>query len=138
MTSATGRAAKRISRGSRAPTKGDLAGLRIVLTPDAQSIVKDDQAVLTALREAVPGDDGIELPEEVVIWRGKGDDRVAAIINKYVRRIFVERFGADPALDTARRNVDLGIGSRPDLPPGSEYVRSLRHIWRGLLAREPS
>ena len=28
--------------------------------------------------------------------------------------------------------VDAGIGGRPDLPSGSEYVKRIRKIWRGL------
>jgi hypothetical protein len=32
--------------------------------------------------------------------------------------------------------VNAGIGGRPDLPSGKEYVRRVRGIWRGLQPRE--
>ncbi len=28
--------------------------------------------------------------------------------------------------------IARGIGSRPDLPPGSVYVRRVRGVWRGI------
>lgn len=31
--------------------------------------------------------------------------------------------------------VDAGIGGRPDLPPGTQYVRQIREAWRGLTGR---
>ena len=31
--------------------------------------------------------------------------------------------------------VHAGIGGRPDLPPGDEYVRKVSKIWRGFLPR---
>lgn len=37
--------------------------------------------------------------------------------------------------EQARAIVEAGIGSRPDLPPGTEYVRRLRKVWRGLKPR---
>jgi hypothetical protein len=32
--------------------------------------------------------------------------------------------------------VNAGIGSRPDLPPGDEFVKQVSWIWRGLLPRD--
>ena len=32
--------------------------------------------------------------------------------------------------------VRAGIGARPDLPTGKEYVRSVRKLWRGLVQRD--
>jgi hypothetical protein len=32
--------------------------------------------------------------------------------------------------------VNAGIGGRPDLPPGKEYVRRVKRMWRGLLPRD--
>jgi hypothetical protein len=137
--------ATRKSRRSVQPppvlTTRDLDKLRIVLTPGAREIISDEATVRSRLRESAVGDKDAILPEEIVLWRGEGEDRVVAVINRYVRRAFIERFGAssgDPSLDDARRNVDLAIGSRPDLPPGVEYVRRMRGIWRGLLPRGPS
>jgi len=31
--------------------------------------------------------------------------------------------------------VRAGMGGRPDLPPGDEYVRKVSKIWRGFLPR---
>lgn len=31
--------------------------------------------------------------------------------------------------------IRAAFGSRPDLPPGEEYVRQIRKIWAGLLDR---
>ncbi|GEM_PF-6921449 len=38
----------------------------------------------------------------------------------------------DPEVVT---KVRVAFGSRPDLPPGEEYVREIRKIWAGLLER---
>ena len=32
--------------------------------------------------------------------------------------------------------VEAGIGGRPDLPSGREYVKRVAKIWHGLLPRE--
>lgn len=130
----------RYRRGKTAkmPTLRDLAQWQVVLTPGAREILPDDASVLTALREALPDKDG-PLPEEVTLWAGAGNERVVAFINRYVQRVFVERIGlpgSDPRKDFAIRVVSLGIGSRPDLPSGVEYVRRVRGVWRGLLPRE--
>jgi mRNA-degrading endonuclease RelE of RelBE toxin-antitoxin system len=38
--------------------------------------------------------------------------------------------------EEAIRIVTAGIGGRPDLPPGAEYVNSIRHVWKSLVPRE--
>ncbi|HLF79101.1 MAG TPA: hypothetical protein VJB57_16590 [Dehalococcoidia bacterium] len=35
-------------------------------------------------------------------------------------------------LETAGQLVSRGIGKRPDLPTGSEYVERVRGVWKGL------
>ena len=40
------------------------------------------------------------------------------------------------AREEAMRIVEEGIGKRPDLPSGKEYVDSVRHYWKGLLPHE--
>jgi hypothetical protein len=120
------------------PQVAELHRLRLVLTPQARDIFPDKEAVL----ERVPGllpDKDTRLPQELVLWHGAGVDRVVALVNPYVRTVYVERFGReghDPRREDAIRGVDLSVGARPDLMPGSEYVRRVRGIWKGLLPRE--
>ena len=38
-------------------------------------------------------------------------------------------------LEQALAVVEAGIGGRPDLPAGTEYVRQIREEWRGLTGR---
>jgi hypothetical protein len=64
---------------------------------------------------------------------------VVAFVNRHVGTLYVERLGgpsSNPVRDAAVRTVSLGIGSRPDLPSGAEYVRRVRGVWRGLIPRE--
>jgi hypothetical protein len=46
-----------------------------------------------------------------------------------------ERIGApvDLTKEEALAVAKEAFGKRPDLPPGDEYVRRLKPIWRGLL-----
>ena len=37
-----------------------------------------------------------------------------------------------PTREQALAIVEAGIGGRPDLPPGTEYVRRIRQTWRGF------
>jgi hypothetical protein len=120
------------------PSVSELESLRIVLTPPAKEVFPDGSAVRARIATSIPEPDEL-LPEEIVLWRGENDDRIVALINRYVRTIYVERFGvpgSDIRQNEAIRNVNLRIGSRPDLPSGAEYVRRIRGIWRGLLPRE--
>jgi hypothetical protein len=134
---------KRTARGAmskRLPVVRDLDGFNIVLTPAASSVLTDAKEVLVRFRDAFPEPD-YKVPEEVVLWRGTGDDRIVALTNRYVDTVYVERFGAmggDPRREQAFRTVALGIGARPDRPSGKEDVRRVRGIWRGLLPREHS
>ena len=140
MASATRYGARRRRATPVMPTRRELDKLRVVLTPAARDVLSDETVVRAAIRDAVPNDNGT-LPEEIVLWRGKGDDRVVALINRHVRAIYLERMGmagSNPRRDAAIKVVDLGIGSRPDLPSGVEYVRKVRGIWRGLLPHERS
>jgi hypothetical protein len=137
------RTTKRVTKQASAkklPVAGDLQQFNIVLTLAARSVLADDKEVLRRLKEALPNPDH-KVPEEVVLWRGTGDDRIVALTNRYVDTVYVERFGAlggDARKEQAFRTVALGIGAQPNLPSGKEYVRRVRGIWRGLLPREHS
>jgi hypothetical protein len=37
--------------------------------------------------------------------------------------------------EQALKIVHAGMGGRPDLPPGDEYVRRISRIWKGFLPR---
>jgi len=37
--------------------------------------------------------------------------------------------------EQAIKIVQAGIGGRPDLPPGDEYVRRVSRIWKGFIPR---
>lgn len=52
-----------------------------------------------------------------------------------IKAMLKEPVGAPVILTRAEAMAiaDEAFGSRPDLPPGTEYVRSIKHIWRGLL-----
>jgi len=53
-----------------------------------------------------------------------------------IQRILSEPAGA-PIPKLTRRQalaiVTAGIGARPDLPPGSAYVRKVKRYWRSLV-----
>jgi len=52
-----------------------------------------------------------------------------------LRAMRKERIGApvDLTKEEALAVAKEAFGKRPDLPPGDEYVRRLKPIWRGLL-----
>lgn len=117
-----------------------LAQFKIVVSPSARAIIGDAASIRPKLKAALAPNEA-QLPQEIVLWRGNEPERVAALVNAYVKTIYVEHFGApngDLRRDDAIKTVALGIGARPDLPSGTEYVRRVRGIWRGLLPLERS
>jgi hypothetical protein len=54
-----------------------------------------------------------------------------------IKAMLEEPIGAPVSLthEEALAIAREAFGKRPDLPPGEEYVRSLRPIWKGLLKR---
>jgi hypothetical protein len=128
---------RRASRSSVLVTTRDLPRFVIAMTGSAREVLRDEASVRAKVREMLPEKAG-EVPDELVLWRGIGADRVVAFVNKHVRTIYVDRFGAagsDSTREAAVRSVSLGIGTRPDLPSGRAYVRRVRGIWKGLLPR---
>jgi hypothetical protein len=109
----------------------EIEDFEIVLSPSDATIVGDADEVRKRLKTRISGNDD-EWPEEVQLWRGSDSEYIGALINRNVNTIYVVHFGvpgSDPRRDEAIRIVSLGIGSRPDLPSGREYVKQ---IWRGL------
>jgi hypothetical protein len=51
------------------------------------------------------------------------------------RRILEEPIGTSSlSNEEIEAIIKAGFGRRPDLPSGSEYVHSLKKIWRGLVS----
>ena len=52
-----------------------------------------------------------------------------------IKAMLKERPGSPISLTRAEamKIADAAFGARPDLPPGAEYVRGIKHIWRGFL-----
>jgi hypothetical protein len=72
----------------------------------------------------------------------KGQDEPERLSDKLdderLLRLLAEPLGS--AVPITRKDaiaiVQAGIGGRPDLPSGKEYVRRIRRLWRGLLPRD--
>jgi hypothetical protein len=113
-----------------------LGSYLVVMTPQARAVVEaKGKQVLMPIKTA-----GIGEPQELVLHEEPVDGRntvLVAFLNPYIKTAYVdfldaERLNsAERTRENAMRNVSLGIGSRPDLPPGDEYVRE---IWRNLIA----
>lgn len=108
----------------------------VVATPEAQEFVRQHggESLERLKRETVSE------PREVVLRKVavKGWTKVlVAFLNPYVKTAYIafldkERLEIDDITkENAFRTVSLGIGARPDLPPGEEYVNN---IWRDLIA----
>ena len=123
------------SKVSRDPSTFD-----VVMTPPALKIIGGKDMVRVRLTEALSvasaGRDG---SPDLVLWRYGESERVVALINRHIGRVFVDYFGgpgSNPHREDAIRAVCLGIGSHPELPSGAEYVRRVRGVWKGLLPLE--
>jgi hypothetical protein len=59
------------------------------------------------------------------------------VADEDVKDILKQPLGAPVELtrEQALKIVKAGIGGRPDLPPGDEYVRKVSKIWRCFLPR---
>ena len=108
----------------------------VVVTPEARAfILQDGVESLDRLKR-----EPVSEPREIVLQEADIKGRPAvlvAFLNPYVKTAYIafldsERLnGTGPTKENALRAVSLGIGARPDLPPGDEYVSS---IWRDLIA----
>jgi hypothetical protein len=111
----------------------------LVVTPAAAEHVGDESAVRRLLHSLLPA--GQSKVDEVELWRGPGEERVVAFINDHVGTIYVEDLGGSksrPERDRALRVICLGIGSRPDLPPGKDYVKRVAQMWKSFLPDDDS
>jgi mRNA-degrading endonuclease RelE of RelBE toxin-antitoxin system len=96
------------------------------------------RAIDTLVRDLVEGEKpGTKIVQKVSLLPSGG--YVIASVNDPTKTIYVEyaealgekvfgRFSREEAL----RIVAAGIGARPDLPSGTEYVNGIRHIWSSL------
>jgi hypothetical protein len=123
---------------SKPAPKMTLGEYLVVATPAARKHIdfKGEQ-VLDPIRH-----EPVDQPRELVIDRVDVRGRptvLIAFLNPYVKTAYVdfldeERLNApERTRERAMRVVSLGIGARPDLPPGDEYVDK---IWRELVTRE--
>ena len=126
-------------RGSSRVSRDPLA-FDIVMTPSAQKIIGGKDAVRVRLTEALSdASAGMDVSTDFALWRAGESERIVAMINRHVGRVFVDYFGgagSNPRREDAIRAVCLGIGSHPELPSGVEYVRRVRGVWKGLLPLE--
>ncbi len=69
--------------------------------------------------------------------RGRRHDAESIWDKPKLKRMLQEPVGSPILLtrEEAEAIAREAFGKRPDLPPGAEYVRQLRPIWRGLLKR---
>jgi hypothetical protein len=128
------RSSKKAAATPRADVK--LGQYSIVVTPEARAYMeKEGSGSLDRLKQQ-----RVSIPREVVLGEAdvKGRPTVlVAFLNPHVRTAYIAfldraRLNSnEPTKERALRNVSLGIGARPDLPPGDEYVKS---IWRDLIA----
>ena len=125
-------------RMTKVPNKAEkmkLGEYVVVLTPEAREFVDTAGAdTLDAIKTAA-----VTEPRELTLRELKIDGRLTllvAFLNPFVKTAYValldeERLHSeDLTRERAIRTVSLGIGARPDLPPGDEYVDG---IWRNLI-----
>jgi len=91
----------------------DLTGIRIPLEGSHQALVAEIERVPPSYHR---------IHVELVPAAGLAEEQVKSPPRKMTR-------------EEAIRIVNAGIGTRPDLPTGVEYVRQVRGIWKGLMPR---
>jgi hypothetical protein len=126
-------------------------GIESVRSPEAQRYIeglKLDEQMAVGASEATIVDlvlQGVDLDgREFLLQGGRGalvarvkrvhaNHRKIEVIYVEERETLLERSGSRMTEEQAREIVSQGIGGRPDLPPGSEYVERVRGVWRGMV-----
>jgi hypothetical protein len=107
----------------------------VVATPEARAFIEEDGSEsLESLKH-----ERVSTPREVILREAKIKGRstvLVAFLNPHVKTAYIAFLdkkrldGDEPTKEKALRSVSLGIGARPGLPPGDEYVKS---VWRDLI-----